>query len=439
MNIYNKFKNLKKLNKNKVKKTILILILIFGIFISNKSCALNYNHNDGKQLLKEVGKTISTDSFLINFPRLNITQKYFDILFKEQLKLNNINQIVALMDLADKKQLNFIQNEKTIGLYKQYLNQKKQMVKNHEDLENIIDITQNYKKPSKHSNVNNKNLIKLPKKPVITSTTFTSLALEKDWMKRKIYTDFISEQRNENHQISNLFDTINQNKYVNLDKDIDFNFVQIFLATNEEKYKEQNDFLLDDKERFLNKHIALLLNYNKEQRKKLLKQSFQKAIDEKIIENSCMNFDILKNFVRSEQGFYQYKNIFPEIKFGNFLITNNKKDISNIIITPSFNKVYQNLLHYENQKSINKEELYKNLFSIKIEDENLLNKIILLSSVFNEMQINKNNNEINNQTLLEKHLDELAILSSGLNKNEFQDFLKASLTLIHYNSLICIY
>lgn len=478
MNIYKKLKNLKKINLNKIKNSLkslrisrfinTLLTLPIILHTPSLSYGLNYNQNDGKQLLKEVGKTISTDSFLVNFPKLTITQKHFDSVFNEQIKLNNVNQIAALIDLADKKQLTFVQNEETVDLYQQYLNQKRQTVKENVDLENIIDITQSNKnKTIKSLTLNNnqttvhqQNLIKLAKKPVITSTTFTSLALEKDRLKRKIYTDFFSDQYFENKQLINALTLANENKYIDLDKNYNFDIAQMFLIINKENHKDedltqvqnhvktqnQSEFLLDDKERFIDRHVLLLLKHNKEHRKSMLKQSLQKAIDEKVIENSCVNPDILKNFVRSEQGFYQYKNLFPEVKFGHFSITSNKKDVNKTIITPSFNKIYQNVLHYENQKSINREELYKNIFAIKINNSDLLNKMIMLSSLLNETQIKdkvktgKNNQQkTTNQTLLEQHLDELAILASGLNKNEFQDFLKASLTLIHYNSMICIY
>lgn len=392
-------------------KKIKVLSLILLSITSSKIYSFNYNQN-GIQLFNQIGKTISTDSFLTNYPNLNINQKNFDKEFNNQLNNRNYNQVAALIDYADKKQLRFIKNQETINLYKNYLMQKKQIVKNIDDLEKIINIEE------KKTN-NGLGILKLPKKPLFKEDVFTSKVLQKDIMKRKIYLNWINGLEKDGFLKTKDLKKIQEIK----------NILSI---------KNKDNFLLDEEDEFISNEIYYFLKNKKEERKKIIQENVNNAVKKKLIESHCVNFDILNNYIRSEYGFNQYKNLFPEKQFGEFSISklNKNQNQNDFIITPSFDKIYHNLLKYENKKAINKEELYKNLLIIKINNHDLLEKIFLLSSLLNENdKLTKNNSK----TLLEKHIEELSILSSSLNEEEFQNFLKTSLTLINYNALICIY
>lgn len=411
--------------KNNIFKIINVIFLSFSSSIAYSNYQIQVsrisNETQLNKTLKTVGIDINADEFVNqikhnkNINALNLLKslnynKYFNSILDNATK----NQKGALIDVADQLNIRIKNNllpSKDLIIYQNYL--KKKIITpefNIVNLESEKEIRTKYNidksdlsKVDKTRNGQSNNIIVQVSKKLEEQSFHnekTDLAKQINVFKSQLLEESIRKRQ----------------EYINFGANIPKNGF-LSLEESQELGKKFNA-------QFLKKQDEIYQKYKTE-----IKSMIDEAIKNKEIDNICSNDLIANEFSR---GYYiSFKNLTPKVTIGKFTITQENDNYS--ILTPSFTEIVN--YYKDNKRPMKVDFLKKNLFLLKIEDNNLYQKIITNGK---QREVIKNN-------LFQTNINDLAIIAMSINtdndegKQDFKDFMAISKRLIAYNSLVCLY
>lgn len=383
----------------KITLTILALSLFPLTSLASYEIELPVKRNQVK-LLNEVGKTLSADDYVHQYlknrknqPKKLIEKKITEIINSPNNRIS-LNQKTALLDVSEQLKLNVgLLNNQNIKLYEQYLNKKKKT----KEGEIVNFYKQEFLKPNK---TNNKKGGKIEK--IIVDTKQTDF--HNNYFVQ--YGKLKKEELEKKYKIK-----IENSSYLSKEK---YNEI---VKNNDEKYS------IEDL-----KKLKITYQINKKELTKLL----NKKIEEKKIEEYCVNEEIASEFffINSKDVKLTYEMFFSPFRKGKFMITRNvNSQLPYKITSPSFAEIKERAI--ENERRIKKEAIDKNAFVINILDGNLFKDMIEKANLLGREKIKGN--------LFNTSINDLALYSIALNEKDKKDFFEVSLKLMEYNALSCVF